>query len=296
MSKTSPGRVRRAPGAVQQVAGDEGPEEEALRGQEGPHAELLGVDPGDGVVVLAGGPGGTSGSVACGCIDPCSYLSAGSLRGSMAPPEDAGQEEERPQGAEPPAVDGPEADQREADGGEGGVVRPRGHVDAVPVPMPPPCRRRGRRRRIIGPAVAARRSRSGQRGALARLAIGRAVAVGTPPAGIRTSRPSSSRVYLRCQKASTEWTTGIWAKLYSGGGEGWPTPGSGRPRGPRGPAPATGWSGSTLMMKTRIDRAMIAPRRWPPCSTGPSPCPRRRCRCAGAGPGGRGCASARRSC
>src|SRR4051794_40647666 len=38
-------------------------------------------------------------------------------------------------------------------------------------------------------------------------------------AGSFTSRPSSSSVYLRCQNSSRCETTGISAKLYSGGGE-----------------------------------------------------------------------------
>src|SRR5579862_629883 len=37
--------------------------------------------------------------------------------------------------------------------------------------------------------------------------------------GSFTSRPSSSSVYLRCQNSSREVTTGISAKLYSGGGD-----------------------------------------------------------------------------
>ena len=38
--------------------------------------------------------------------------------------------------------------------------------------------------------------------------------------GSRTSRPSASSVYLRCQKSSRASTSGISAKLYSGGGDG----------------------------------------------------------------------------
>ena len=41
-----------------------------------------------------------------------------------------------------------------------------------------------------------------------------------PPAGTGTRRPSLSSTYLRCQKSSSACTTGISAKLYSGGGEG----------------------------------------------------------------------------
>src|SRR5579859_2925637 len=38
--------------------------------------------------------------------------------------------------------------------------------------------------------------------------------------GSRTSRPSSSSVYFRCQKSSRPCTVGTSAKLYSGGGDG----------------------------------------------------------------------------
>jgi hypothetical protein len=41
-----------------------------------------------------------------------------------------------------------------------------------------------------------------------------------PPDGMRTRRPCSSSVYLRCQKSSRASTSGISAKLYSGGGDG----------------------------------------------------------------------------
>ena len=39
------------------------------------------------------------------------------------------------------------------------------------------------------------------------------------PAGSRSSRPSSSSVYFRCQNSSRWVTSGISAKLYSGGGD-----------------------------------------------------------------------------
>src|SRR3954447_9069032 len=41
-----------------------------------------------------------------------------------------------------------------------------------------------------------------------------------PPEGSFTRRPSASSVYLRCHQSSRASTTGISAKLYSGGGDG----------------------------------------------------------------------------
>src|SRR5512132_2802219 len=40
-----------------------------------------------------------------------------------------------------------------------------------------------------------------------------------PPAATGTTRPPSVSAYLRCHRSSSEWTTGISSKLYSGGGE-----------------------------------------------------------------------------
>src|SRR5262245_4207637 len=44
-------------------------------------------------------------------------------------------------------------------------------------------------------------------------------AAAAPPLGRATSLPSSSSVYLRCQKSSRPSTSGTSAKLYSGGGD-----------------------------------------------------------------------------
>src|SRR5215468_9372865 len=41
-----------------------------------------------------------------------------------------------------------------------------------------------------------------------------------PPEGSFTNRPSASSVYLWCHQSSRASTTGISAKLYSGGGDG----------------------------------------------------------------------------
>src|SRR5262249_43318374 len=53
----------------------------------------------------------------------------------------------------------------------------------------------------------------------ASFAASRSSASTAAPAGRRTSRPSSSSVYLRCQNSSRCVTTGTWRKLYSGGGD-----------------------------------------------------------------------------
>src|SRR5581483_5063434 len=53
----------------------------------------------------------------------------------VAPPEDAGQDDDPTDGADPPVVDGTEAHDHDAEAGQGREVRRGRHVDAVAVPV-----------------------------------------------------------------------------------------------------------------------------------------------------------------
>ena len=119
--------------------------------------------------------------------------SSGSCPGLEAPGEHAEQEHEQTRGSRASgfAEHGRVAEERAAQGEDERVERRRRHVDAVTVPWRRCAVGRGRR--------PTRRRAAG---------------------GSRTSRPSASSVYLRCQQSSRASTSGISAKLYSGGGDG----------------------------------------------------------------------------
>src|SRR6266542_984755 len=77
------------------------------------------------------------------------------------------------------------------------------------------------------------------------------------PATTGASFPSAPSAYLRCQKSSTERTTGISSKFHGGGGE---EVAHSRVRASHGSAPAASGSRklrTTLYRKIRIDAAIM---------------------------------------